>query len=142
MVRTSIVNQLKITVVSLASTLQIGDLVEFKSHSKALAVQREESIYLGNEGNFEAFELFSKPIPLPKVYEDVQMEILNRDPYIKVGNVRVIAVASSSLIQVGSNQRIDTESRIKHIRQLRDDQSDRAESCPPKDRGFSPGLWK
>lgn len=140
--RTSIVNRLKINDVSLASTLQIGDLVEFKAHSKALAVQREESIYLGNEGNFEAYELFSKPIPQPKVYEDVQMEILNRDPYIKVGNVRVTAAASSSLIQVGSIQRIDAESRIKHIRQLRDDQFDRAESCPPKDGGVSSGLWK
>jgi spore germination protein PE len=119
MVRTSVVHRLKVNDVSLSSTLQVGDLVEFKPYSKALAIQREESIYLGNEGNFEAYELFSKPIPQPKVYEDVDMEILNRDPYIQVGNVRVIAAAASSLIQVGSTQRMEAEARVKHIRQLK-----------------------
>lgn len=119
MVRTSVVHRLKINDISTASTLQVGDLVDYKSYSKALAVQREESIYLGNEGNFGAYELFSKPIPQPKVYEDVQMEIINRNPYIQVGNVRVIAAAASSLIQIGSTQRIEAEARTKHIRQLK-----------------------
>lgn len=118
MVRTSVVNRLKINDISLASTLQVGDLVEFIAHSKALAVQRQQSVYLGNEGNFEAYELFSKPIPQPKIDEKVQMEIHNFNPYIKVMNVRVIGVAASSLIQVGSTEEVKTEARIKHIRQL------------------------
>lgn len=117
--RTSIVDRVKINDISLSSTLQVGELVNFKAYSQVLAIQREESIYLGNEGNFGAYDLFSKPIPLPLVYEDVCMEIVNRNPSIKVGNVRVIGAAASSLIQIGSNQRMDMESRIKHIRQLK-----------------------
>lgn len=92
--------------------------MEFKPKTQAIAVQRQKSIYFGNEGNFEAYDIFSKPIPLPIIYEDVKINIRNHNPLIQVGNVRVIAISSSSLVQIGTNQRIESEARIKHIRQL------------------------
>src|SRR5690554_1518931 len=119
MSRTSIVRQLKVNDVVLSSVLQIGDIVEFKAQSKAFSVMREDSNFLGNEGELDAYDLFSVPIPEPVIYENVQMEIINHIDHITVADVHIIAISSSSLVQVGTNRSMDTESRIKHIRQLK-----------------------
>jgi spore germination protein PE len=48
----------------------------------------------------------------------VQMRVIQKTPYIKVRNVKVIGVASASTIHIGSTRIIDIESRIKHFRQF------------------------
>lgn len=120
MARISIVQNIHINDVVLSSTILIGDIVDVNLRNKALAVQRQISSYNSKEGNFNEYPLFTKPIPQPYVHEQVAFNVVNRSPYIKVGNVDVIAVSSSALLQVGSNQSIKAESRIKHIRQLAD----------------------
>jgi spore germination protein PE len=116
--RTSVVNQINIHAVTLSSTVQVGDNVVVKPRSRAIAVQREIPIFLGDEGGFSNYPLFSRPIPQPIVTEDVKMTVLNESPLIKVGQIEILSVAASSVFQVGTNQRIDAESRIKHFRQL------------------------
>jgi spore germination protein PE len=113
MVQNILINEL-----GLSSTLFVGDIVEVRPRGRVLAVQREISSYLGNEGNFNDYPLFSNPIPQPIVYEKVTLNIKNSNPFIKVQDIEVLGIAASSLLQVGSNRTIDAESRIKNIRQL------------------------
>lgn len=118
MSRWSIVRQMNITNISLASILQIGDNESIKSKTKALAVQRQVATFQENEGNLEAYQLFSRVIPIPEVYEQVDMKVENLCDYIQVNCIRVLAVSTSSILQVGSNCQIENEARVKHFRQF------------------------
>ncbi|XEC93956.1 spore germination protein GerPE [Paenibacillus tarimensis] len=121
MARTSKVRNIYMYAVSLSSTFFVGDMVEFRPVSRALAVQREEQLFYGNEGNFEAYPLFSKPIPQPVIDGHISMQITNISPYIYVDNIKIMGASAASLVQIGSSHRIDSESRIKHFRQLREE---------------------
>ncbi|GAA3404370.1 spore germination protein GerPE [Paenibacillus hodogayensis] len=118
--RTSTVWHIHIKEVGLASTCLIGDCIEVKPVSKALAVQRQTSVFSGNEGSYDQFPLFSRSLamPEPSPMDDVRMDVSTRDPFIRVQAVDIISVSSSSVLQVGSNCAIRSEVRVKHIRQL------------------------
>lgn len=118
MVRTSVVGFVKIRTVELSSIVFAGDAGILHPVSNVLAVQRELPSYNGNEGKLSVFPLFTNPIPVPELVEDFSMDIDNQSNTINVGYVDIIGVSASSIIQIGSNHRIDAESRIKHIRQL------------------------
>jgi spore germination protein PE len=118
MKRITIIDDVKILSVTLSSIVQFGDNRTIEAESKALAVQREAEVFYGDEGNFDAFAIFQQDIEeLP--YEcNVQMNIQNLNPVIHVGSVEILGISSSSVFQAGSNHEIDTDARVKHIRQL------------------------
>lgn len=116
--RISAVRTISINEVGLGSIFMAGDCVVVKPRSKALAIQRQTSSYFGNEGSFQANPIFSRPIPLPSPSDDVQCTGTNLSGYIHVVAVNIISISSSSVLQTGSNERIDTESRTKHIRHI------------------------
>ncbi|MEF3302030.1 spore germination protein GerPE [Paenibacillus sp. GYB003] len=116
--RISAVEYIHIREVGLGSICFVGDCVELKPSGKALAVQRQISVYSGNEGSFSAFPIFSRPIPLPSPNVGVDTRFTNVDPFINVRHVDIISLSSSAILQVGSNDRIRADNRVKHIRQL------------------------
>lgn len=118
MVRISYVQLLQVNSISTSSILIVGDARRLTPNSKAIAVQREIPSFLGNEGNFNIYPIFSKEIPEPKETNHVQMNIINESKFIKVRDLEITAVGASSIIQIGSSCSIESESRIKHIRQL------------------------
>lgn len=118
MPRTSVVKHIQVNDIGLASTFMAGDLFESRPRIQALAVQRQRSVFLGNEGNFQDFAVFSKPIPKPIVYEKITLRIHNPNPFIQVENVKIEAASAAAHIHIGSIRHIDAEARIKHIRQL------------------------
>ncbi|MEW9701024.1 spore germination protein GerPE [Paenibacillus sp. SI8] len=118
MARLSIVGTLHTLDISSSSILHIGDHVETALKSRALAVQREVPFFYGNEGNFEAYPFYHRPIPIPQPPDPVTMTVDNWGSFIRVGGIRIIAVASSSLVQIGSNCSTQSENKIKHFRQF------------------------
>ncbi|WP_199622463.1 spore germination protein GerPE [Paenibacillus alkalitolerans] len=116
--RVSLVANTKVLAVSTGSIFSVGDAVHLKPKARALAVQREVPVFLGDEGNFEKFKIFTQKIPQPEAAETINMQVHNISPWIKVGNVKIHSVAASSIFQIGSNKTIDSEARVKHIRQL------------------------
>lgn len=118
MARISAVRNISINEVGLGSILIAGDCVVVKPRGKALAVQRQTSKFIGNEGSFQAYPTYSRPIPLPSPSDEVHVAWTNLGGYIHVEAVDIISISSSSVLQTGSNERIDAESRIKHIRHL------------------------
>lgn len=118
MKRFSIVRNVKIRTLLFSAIFQVGDNLVIAPKSRVFAVQREIPTFIGNEGNFFEFPIFSKPIPQPLVEEQIHVSTQNVQPYIQVDHLDVLGVSTAAVIQIGSNKVIVTENRTKHIRQL------------------------
>ena len=115
--RLSSVDHLKVMIASFSSILQLGDSCIINGFSRALAVQREAEVFYGNEGNFPSYPVFTKPIPLPPINEQFTTFTHNLKPVIKVQEIDIIGISSSSILHVGNTRNVSMEVRIKHIRQ-------------------------
>lgn len=116
--RSSVINSIKVTSASFASTIQLGDSRIINGFSRALAVQREAEMFYGKEGNFSNYALFSEPIPLLPITEKLTIATHNPLPVIKVNTVSILAMSSSAILHVGNSENVSLEARVKHIRQL------------------------
>ncbi|WNS76817.1 spore germination protein GerPE [Bacillus sp. DTU_2020_1000418_1_SI_GHA_SEK_038] len=116
--RTSIVDQLKADTVAFSSVIQIGDSTYVHGFTRALAVQRETDTFLGNEGNFLSFKAFTISVPLVPIEEVISMQTMHLNPAIKVNNIDINGISTSSVVHIGSSKHISMEARVKHIRQL------------------------
>ncbi|WP_442599119.1 spore germination protein GerPE [Neobacillus sp. D3-1R] len=128
--RSSQVQTVKITSVAIGSVTQIGDSCIINALSRALAVQRESEIFLGNEGDYSKYPIFSELIPLPPIEDHVVMQRMNLSPIIRVGHINVIGVSSASGIHIGSSEHICLEARVKHIRHLESVDEEEASQLP------------
>ncbi|KKK36437.1 spore gernimation protein [Mesobacillus campisalis] len=116
--RTVHVDNVEVKSVSLASVLQIGDSNRIQGFSRALAVQRQAEIFFGNEGNFTSYRVFSEPLPLSPITEQVQMSRQYITPCIRIGKIGVTGVSASAVVHLGNTRHVSMEARVKHIRQL------------------------
>ncbi|WP_317617284.1 spore germination protein GerPE [Paenibacillus elgii] len=116
--RTSVVRSLKVNDTGYASTVFIGDLIDFSPVTNVFAVQREIPVFYGDEGHLSAYPIYSSPLPRARLEPAVQMDVTNTSPVICAGNVRVIAISAASMVQFGSVRSIRSEARVKNIRQL------------------------
>lgn len=119
--RISHVQQLKITSLSLSSVTQIGDSKMINGLSRALAVQREDEIFFTHEGDYSLYPIFSEHIPLPLIREDIHFQKINLQPCIRVPHIKINGVSTSSVVHIGNSEKIYMESRVKHIRHLKDE---------------------
>jgi spore germination protein PE len=115
--RISNVDRLDVLVLSYSSIIQVGDSCIVNAYSRALAVQREKELFFGNEGNFPSYSVFTKPIPFQPITEAISMQTFNQNPIIKVKDLDIIGISSSSILHVGNSRHISMEARVKHIRQ-------------------------
>ncbi len=120
--RTSMVNYTKVINVSLSSIFHIGDSAQITPRARALAVQRQLQLFYANEGNFSQFPIFTMELPKPTVQETVTINRYNPSAFIKVNRINVTSVAAASVYQIGSTNFIESESRVKHIRQILHDE--------------------
>jgi len=116
--RVSTVGNLKVLSINYSAILHMGDCVALTPRSEVLAVQRQVSNYLGDEGNWDSFQTFRQPIPEVLVDETVRLSIRNDSPWLAVGSMKIIGLAAAAVVQIGSNKLIDSENRTLHIRQL------------------------
>ncbi|MCM3567804.1 spore germination protein GerPE [Neobacillus mesonae] len=116
--RISSVDKAKVKQAAFSSIYQIGDSSIINAFSRAMAIQREAEIFLGDEGNFPSYSVFKKPLPLPPIEEQLTMTRHNLSPIIKVNNIDITGVSNSSLLHIGNSKHISLEVRIKHIRML------------------------
>lgn len=116
--RTSCIDTINVKTVSFASTVQLGDSCIINGLSRALAVQRENEVFYGNEGNLSSYRVYSEPIPFLPINEPFSYTRHNPNPLIKVSKIDIIGISSSSLLHVGNSRHVSMEARIKHIRQL------------------------
>lgn len=118
-IRGSVVKTIDIKSMLFGSVLEVGDTVHLKSSTNALAVQRNKELFFVNEGNFHNFKAFNKLIPIPPLpFSMPSITKYNECPDIKVGNIHLLTISSTAIVQIGTTNHIDTEARILHIRQI------------------------
>ncbi|MBM7586474.1 spore germination protein PE [Bacillus pakistanensis] len=115
--RYSVVNRIILDTLSFSSVLEIGDSNNIRSSSKVYAVQREQELFYGSEGNFND-PIFTEPIPLPPLVFDVAIQKINERPNIVVNCIDITGVSSASVVQIGQTCDAYSEARVKNIRHL------------------------
>jgi spore germination protein PE len=116
--RSSSVKNIKITNAALSSVIQLGDSSIINGLNRAIAVQREKQLFIGDEEDFLKYPIFRRPIVIPPDKEEIMISSFHQNPMIHVNSINVIAFSSSSILHVGNTKTINMEARIKHIRQL------------------------
>lgn len=119
--RTTKVNTLKVISLSYSSIGEIGDAKIAKPKSRAIAVQKEGADFQENLFQFSDYAIFQKQIDSQPGVPPVHQKHYHHVPYIHINNIEVTGASSSSLIQLGSLDKVDAESRLKHIRILQDE---------------------
>lgn len=117
--RTSSVNEVNLTSLSITSIFEIGDSHHIQAFSRAIALQREAQIFYSNEIDFGDYDIFSDPIPFEPITEQLTYEHVSLNPIIKVNKIKVNGVSTSSLLHIGNTRNAMLESRVKHIRHLK-----------------------
>jgi spore germination protein PE len=121
--RTSVVNNAFVNSIAFSSIFEIGDAFKIDATTKAIAIQREYPLFVENEADFSRYRVFTEHIPIPVVDEEVRTTFIHENPVISVSSVQVTGISSSSIFQIGSTNHVRSEARIKHIRQLQDNDS-------------------
>ncbi len=117
--RGSVVKTMDIKNMIFGSVVEIGDTVHLRAYTDALAVQRNKELFFGNEAHFKNYNTFKKPIPIPPLPRPVPIiRKYNEHPDIKVGNIHLITISSSAIVQIGTTSNIHSEARVLHIRQI------------------------
>jgi spore germination protein PE len=101
--------------------MQIGDSNGVNAFSRALAIQREAEIFFSHEGDFSQFQIFNESIPLPPLEANLSFQKIDLVPCIKVSHIRINGISSASVAHIGNSECVYMESRVKHIRQLLDE---------------------
>ncbi|BBW97197.1 spore germination protein GerPE [Geobacillus icigianus] len=118
MKRTSVVQTFHAETLIISSVLQIGDSERISARTRALAVQRQYELFFGAEGE-QAFPIFAKPIPRWLSPPPITVrQTIHESPVLSVRDVRILAISSSAVVQIGSTSTVEAEARIKHIREL------------------------
>lgn len=118
--RTSRIDQMNINILGNSSVLQIGDTVEIDASTYTLAIKRDREFFSGGEESFGDYAIFTLPLLLQPVYEQIYYKKQNKQPEIHVPRINITAVSNASVAQIGSNKKIKLDSRIKNIRQILD----------------------
>lgn len=116
--RISKVKSLVSDTTSFSSTLQIGDTSYIDGNSQALAVQKRSETFQSVDIYFEDYEIFKRPLYIPRLNEPVISSFSNPNPFIRVGHINIIGISASSVVGVGNVGHARMESRVKHIREV------------------------
>ncbi|TDQ42075.1 spore germination protein GerPE [Aureibacillus halotolerans] len=115
--RTSVITSTRVHTVTSSSVFQVGDSSRIQGTSKVYAVLREESLFLGNEGDFKD-SVFTRSTPWSQLSHQVEMKQMNMSPYIAVKHINILGIGASSVFHIGSTGRVGLDSRIKNVRHL------------------------
>ena len=114
--RTSHVNKLLVKNVVFSSILQIGDSTYVDSTSHALAVLQEDSDFSAeDEDDFSLHPIFNYRSPIPVISEKFTMITTHLSPKICVNNIEILAVSTSSLVQIGNAQHVRKSNRLNNM---------------------------
>ncbi|WP_020059857.1 spore germination protein GerPE [Bacillus sp. 123MFChir2] len=115
----SVVHQPSVFSLGLSAVVQIGDTNHAELKSRAIVVQREIPNFHSKEEKFESYELFvDDEITIPTRVNEVQMKVINKNPFIEVNCITIQSMLSASCLHIGSIDYVFANSRILQIRQF------------------------
>lgn len=118
--RTSNVKHITVNAISNSSIFNIGDTRYSDSENKAIAVQKEGET-MKYDLKFEDFPIFKRKAVWPSFGIPVIKKTVQHHPEIQIQSVDILSISSSSVFQVGKLSHTKSESRIKHIRILEEE---------------------
>lgn len=102
----------------ISGVFQVGDSNQMELKSRALVVQREFPYYLSQEGDLDAYAIFTDDeITIPSRSTDIKMNIINECPFIEVNDVTVRTLLNSACFHIGSVDYAFNNARLLQIRQ-------------------------
>ncbi|MGG3281501.1 spore germination protein GerPE [Paenibacillus solani] len=116
MKRHVLVDNVYIINISNSSACICGESGLIDAYTRALAVQRQVPVFFEDEGKYEDYPIFSRSIPAWQLPSEVELDVIQDFKAIHVGCLDVITTASSSVVQLGPNDMMELESRVKAIR--------------------------
>ncbi|MFM1653395.1 spore germination protein GerPE [Brevibacillus sp. B_LB10_24] len=116
--RISSVQHVSILNIDPYSIFEVGDSFHVHPITKAIAVQRQQAIFLESEFPLSDYPMFTERIPQPFVVEPLKMETINKSPFLNVDNIKINNMVSSSVLHLGSSRILHSEARVKTIRHL------------------------
>lgn len=116
--RISHVSKIDILSIGDSNVFIIGDSKENRQYAQVFAIQREQVIFFEREYPFHRYKIFSSEIPQPIIDEDIEIIRFNESPFIRVQHIMISSVAASSIVQIGSNETVESKSRVKTVRHL------------------------
>lgn len=121
MPRTTKVKQIRINSISRSSIFQIGDAKEIEPNADILAVQKEGGVSSDKGFELEQYPIFRTTLQTISDPEIVVGDHCHHYPNISVNTIDITGASSSAIVQLGSNKKIDSLARQKHIRILKDE---------------------
>lgn len=118
MQRSSVVQSINLSLLGQSSILNIGELKYYRSIQNVLAYQREQELFLGNEGRLGSYKVFHTPSYFEPADEHVIMTTDHINPYLTVKHIKGQAISSTSLLHIGNGKLINAQTRLMNIRQL------------------------
>ncbi|MBM7694004.1 spore germination protein PE [Peribacillus deserti] len=115
--RISHVNGLHMNTLVFCSTVQIGDSTFIDATNYTLAVQREQELFISNEGGFND-PVFTEDIHVQPLHEKLDFHICHANPFIHVGLIDLGGASASSMVHIGSSRNVRMQAKIKNIRHL------------------------
>ncbi|MFD1361022.1 spore germination protein GerPE [Lentibacillus salinarum] len=116
--RTAAVDKINLNSLTYSAIFNIGDTTDARPRSKGIAVQKEGASFHEDDGiYFKEYALFNREANRPTTTATVQKHNFHHRDSIQVDNVNIIGVSQTAIFQVGSIDKVDSEARIKHIRQ-------------------------
>ncbi|MGG0238215.1 spore germination protein GerPE [Bacillus rhizoplanae] len=113
----SVVHQLSVITLGLDAIAQIGDTNHAELKSRAIVVHREIPYFLAQEGNWEVYQIFvDDEITIPTRINEVNMTVINENPFIEVGCINIQSMLSAGCLHIGSIDYVFSNSRILQIR--------------------------
>ncbi|ENH95652.1 spore germination protein GerPE [Gracilibacillus halophilus YIM-C55.5] len=121
--RTTKSKAVKVGGLSHSSVFHIGDAKYVTPNMDGLAVQRE-----GGFKNDQGFELSNypifqaKPALIPTDYSITQTRY-HHHPEIRTPYIRVTALSTSAILQLGNVKQLNAQAKLKHIRIIKEEDS-------------------
>ncbi|WP_060680560.1 spore germination protein GerPE [Virgibacillus halodenitrificans] len=118
--RTTVIDLINVTSISNSAIFNIGDTQQTNQKFRGIAIQ-EESAYSTppKEEDFADYPIFQLEANFMMNEVSVNKEHSHHAPTIRVGQISVIGVSSSSIMQAGNLNSINAEARLKHFRKLK-----------------------
>ncbi|WP_181349184.1 spore germination protein GerPE [Thalassobacillus sp. CUG 92003] len=117
------VQDIEVQDVIIGSGFIIGDLKQYRPQAQVLAVQQEKPTFRTDPYAFEDYKIFQLPAEPHEILVDQNAHVDHHGSAIHVDSVHIKSVSTASLFEVGGIEEIYSQSRIKHIRALKNEQS-------------------
>lgn len=108
-----------------SSIFQVGDVHRINAKSQAFAMQRQLPIFSHDEACMNEAPIFFNEEEPFSLSHSVCVSTHHACPTIDVKNIHIISAAAASVVQLGNSEIIQSESKVRHVRHIINENNDK-----------------